>query len=105
MDKIEVSGFEYIGLELTIKELESLAESKLLKFTDIKDVKEVSITPSGTLIQDPAGWTFNHPVYLPNKIYIIMGKQEYKDSGGRLGVGKKVSLRHLLSVYSSAIRG
>ena len=91
-------------VELTIKELQSLTESKLLKFTDIKDVKEISITPSGTLIQDPAGWTFNHPVYLPNEIYIVMGKQEYKDSGGKLGVGNKISLRHLLSVYSSAIR-
>ena len=91
-------------IELTIKELQFLTESKLLKFTDIKNVKEVSITPSGTLIQDPAGWTFNHPVYLPNEIYIIMGKQEYKDSGGKLGVGKKVSLHHLLSIYSAALR-
>lgn len=91
-------------VELTIKELEFLTESKLLRFTDIKDVKEVSITPSGTLIQDPAGWTFNHPVYLPNEIYIVMGTQEYRDSGGKLGVGKKISLRNLLSVYSIAMR-
>ena len=91
-------------VELTIKELESLTESKLLRFADIKDVKEISITPSGTLIQDLKGWTFNHPVYLPNEIYIIMGKQEYRDSGGKLGVGKKISLRHLLSVYSAAIK-
>lgn len=91
-------------VELTIKELESLTESKLLRFTDIKDVKEISITPSGTLIQDPKGWTFNHPVYLPREIYIVMGIQEYKDSDGKLGVGEKISLRHLLSVYSSAIK-
>lgn len=91
-------------VELTIKELESLTESKLLRFADIKDVKEISITPSGTLIQDPAGWTFNHPVYLPNEIYIVMGRQEYRDSGGKLGIGQKMSLRHLLSVYSTAIK-
>jgi hypothetical protein len=91
-------------VELTIKELESLTESKLLRFTEIKDVKEVSITPSGTLIQDPAGWTFNHPIYIPNEIYIVMGIQEYKDSGGKLGVGKKISLRNLLSLYSNVIR-
>ena len=29
-----------------------------------------------------------------------MGKQEYKESGGKLAVGKKISLRHLLSAYS-----
>lgn len=91
-------------VELHIKELESLTESKLLKFTDIKDVKEISITPSGTLVQDPAGWTFNHPVYLPNEIYIIMGKQEYKNSGGKLGVGKKIPLSKILSTYSTNIR-
>lgn len=89
-------------VELTIKELESLTESKLLKFTDIKDVKEISITPSGTLIQDPDGWTFNHPVYLPNEIYIVMGINEYKNSGGKLGVGKKVPLSSLLAVYSTS---
>lgn len=89
-------------VELTIKELESLTESRLLKFTDIKDVKEISITPSGTLIQDPAGWTFNHPVYLPNEIYVIMGQQEYKNSGGNIGIGKKVPLSSLLSVYSQS---
>lgn len=91
-------------VELTIKELESLTESKLLRFTEIKDVKEISITSSGTVIQDPKGWTFNHPVYLPNEIYIVMGKQEHRDSGGKLGIGKKVSLRSLLSLYSIAIR-
>lgn len=91
-------------VELTIKELTSLTESRMLKFTDIKDVKEISITPSGTLIQDPKGWTFNHPVYLPSDIYVVMGKQEYKDSGGKLGVGQKVSLRTLISLYSNAIR-
>ena len=91
-------------VELTIKELESLTEAKLLKFTDIKDVKEISITPSGTLIQDLTGWTFNHPVYLPNEIYIVMGTQEYKNSGGKLGVGKKISLRHILDIYSASMK-
>lgn len=90
-------------VELTIKELENLTESMLLKFTDVKDVKEISITPSGTLIQDPQGWTFNHPVYLPYDIYIVMGKQEYKNSGGKLGVGKKIPLSKILSVYSTNI--
>ncbi len=96
-------GYDSIidDIELTIEELESLTESKLLKFTDIKDVKEISITPSGTLVQDPQGWTFNHPVYLPNEIYIVMGKQEYKNSGGRLGIGKKIPLSNILSVYST----
>ena len=87
-------------VELTIKELEDLTESKLLKFADIKDVKEISITPVGTLVQDPAGWTFNHPVYLPNEIYVVMGTNEYKNSGGKLGIGQKVPLSKLLSVYS-----
>lgn len=91
-------------VELTIKELESLTESKLLKFTDIKDVKEISITPSGTLIQDPQGWTYNHPVYLPNEIYIVMGINEYKNSGGRLGIGKKIPLSKILSAYSTAMK-
>ena len=90
-------------VELTIKELESLTESKLLKFADIKHVKEISITPSGTLIQDPQGWTFNHPVYLPHEINIVMGVNEYKNSGGKLGVGQKISLQLLLSLYSTAI--
>ncbi len=88
-------------VELTIEELESLAESKLLRFMkDVKDVKEVSITPSGTIVQDPEGWTFNHPLYLPNEIYIVMGINEYRNSGGKLGIGKKVRLSDLLSAYS-----
>lgn len=91
-------------IELTIKELEVLTESKLLKFADIKDVKEISITPSGTLIQDPEGWTYNHPVYLPNEIYIVMGINEYKNSGGKLGIGKKVPLSSLLSAYSMVMK-
>lgn len=91
-------------VELSIKELASLTESKLLRFAEIKDVKEISITPSGTIIQDPKGWTFNRPVYLPNEIYIVMGKREYIDSGGKLGIGEKVSLRKFLSLYSNAIR-
>lgn len=90
-------------VEFTIKELESLVESDLLKFKDVKDVNEISITPSGTLIQDPEGWTFNHPIYLPNEIYIVMGRKEYKNSGGKLGIGKKISLSSLLNIYSSAI--
>ncbi len=89
-------------VELTLKELGSLVESDLLSFKDVKDVKEISITSSGTLIQDPAGWTFNHPIYLPNEIYIVMGKKEYKNSGGKLGVGQKISLSDLLSVYSTS---
>lgn len=91
-------------VELTIEELESLTKSDLLTFTNIKDVKEVSITPAGTLIQDPETWTFNHPVYLPNEVYIVMGKQEYRNSGGKLGVGQKIPLRIILSIYSSAIK-
>ncbi len=91
-------------IELTIKELENLTESKLLRFMDIKDVKEISITPSGTIIQDPAGWTFNHPLYLPNEIYIVMGINEYKNSGGKLGIGKKVPLSSLLSAYSTVMK-
>lgn len=91
-------------IELTIEELESLTESKLLKFMDIKDVKEVSITPSGTIIQDPEGWTFNHPLYLPNEIYIVMGINEYRNSGGKLGIGKKVPLSSLLSAYSMVMK-
>lgn len=91
-------------IELTIKELEDLTESKLLRFMDIKDVKEISITPSGTIIQDPAGWTFNHPLYLPNDIYVVMGINEYKNSGGRLGIGKKVLLSKILSIYSTSMK-
>lgn len=91
-------------VELTVTELESLTESRLLKFADIKNVKEISITPTGTIIQDLNGWTYNHPIYIPNDIYIVMGKQEYRDSGGKLGVGEKIPLRNLLSLYSNAIR-
>lgn len=88
-------------VELSVEELQSLVESKLLKFTDIKDVNEISITPLGTLIQDPTGWTFNHPVYLPNDIYVVMGIKQFKNSGGRLTIGKKIPLSDILEVYSS----
>lgn len=91
-------------VELTIDELESLTESRLLRFLDVKDVKEISITPAGTLVEEPEGWTFKEPVYLPSDVYIVMGKQEYRNSGGKLGVGQKISLRHLLEVYSIAIK-
>lgn len=91
-------------LGLTIKELENLIELGLLKFIDIKHVKEISITPSGTLVQDLNGWTFNHPIYLPKEIYITMGIQEYKNSGGKLGVGEKVSLSEVLLAYSKTKR-
>lgn len=72
MDKIEISGFEYIGPELSFIVFENLWRE-----SDEKGIHE---------------------------IYIVMGKQEYKDSGGKLGIGKKVSLRNLLSLYSNAIR-
>ncbi len=77
---------------------------RIRRITDIKDVKEISITSSGTLVQDPEGWTFNHPVYLPNEIYVIMGINEYKNSGGKLGIGKKVPLSSLLSAYSTVMK-
>lgn len=90
-------------IELTLKEVSSLVESGLLKFKDVKDIIEISITPSGTLIQDPEGWTFNHPVYLPNEIYAVIGIKQYKNSGGKLAVGKKIPLSEIISVYSTAI--
>ena len=90
-------------VELTVKELGSLTESRILTFTNIKYVQEISITSSGTLIKDPETWTYNHPVYLPNEIYIVMGINEYKNSGGKLGVGKKISLSEILSIYSTTI--
>ena len=89
-------------LELTIDELDIMLNNGLLSFKDPKDVKSLVVTSSGTLIRDYEGWTYNHSVYIPNEIYIVMGTNEFKNSRGKLGVGQKIPLKEFIDAYAMA---
>jgi hypothetical protein len=90
-------------IELTIEELNNMVNEGLLGFKDPKDVQYLVISPSGSLIRDYQTWTYNHPVYMPNEIYIVMGVNEYRNSRGKLGVGQKIPLREFIDAYSMAV--
>lgn len=94
----------YEFLESDIKHLTDPGINALtLKDDIIKDTTEMSVISNKyALLKDTRGWTFNLPIYLLKDTYIVMTEKEYKQSNGRLGVGEKISLRHLLDVYSTA---
>ncbi len=95
--------------EFLQKELESLTNDGVLEIIKMNEIVEVSIVPGfpesiqAILIRDSRLFEFNKDALLPKDLYIVMGLRESQQSQGEFVPGEKISLRHIIDVYSDAV--
>ncbi len=95
--------------EFLQKELESLTNDGSLEIIKMNEIVEVSIVPGfpesiqPILIRDSTLFEFNKEALLPKDLYIVMGSRENQQSQGKFVPGEKISLRHILDIYSDAV--
>lgn len=95
------------------KELESLTNDGALEIIKMNEIVEASIVPGCSecpeltqgliLIRDSRLFEFNKEALLPRDLYIVMGSRENQRSHGEFVPGEKISLRHIIDVYSDAV--
>lgn len=104
------SQYEAWPAEFLQKEIESLTNEGILVLIKINKITEADITPGFAeltqgpiLIRESRLFEFNKEAILPKDLYIVMGSRENTQSQGDIVIGEKISLRHILDVYSNAI--
>lgn len=92
------------------KEIESLTNEGALDLIDINDIDEATMAPGLSessqrliLIKESGLFEFNKEAIIAKDLYIVMGKRENRQSQGNIVTGEKISLNHLLDVYSTAV--
>jgi len=96
--------------EFLQKEIEYLTNEGILELIKMKEITEAAIVPGfpeltkgPILIRDSTLFEFNKEAILTRGLYIVMGQRENIQSQGELVPGEKVSLRHILDVYTTAV--
>jgi hypothetical protein len=104
------SQYEKWTAEFFQKEIETLTDEGALELIKMNEVTEATVTPGfpeltqGILIIRESGlFEFSKEAILPRDLYIVMGQRENQQSQGEIITGEKISLRHLLDVYSTAV--
>jgi hypothetical protein len=105
------SHYEKWTAEFSQEEIESLTNEgvlELIKMNEIVETDIVSESPELTqgqpiLIRESRLFEFNKEAILPKDLYIVMGLRENRQSQGEIITGEKISLRHILDIYSTAI--
>jgi hypothetical protein len=106
------AGLQYMKwfAEFLQKEIESLTNEGTLELIKINEIVEAAIAPGfpeltqgPILIRESTLFEFTKEAILPKDLYIVMGPRENRQSQGNIVTGEKISLRHLLDVYSTAV--
>lgn len=104
------SQYEKWTAEFFQKEIESLINEGTLELIKMNEIIEATIVPGfpeltqgPILIRESTLFEFNKEAILPKDLYIVMGPRENKQSQGDITTGEKISLIHILDVYSTAI--
>ena len=90
------------------EEINSLTKEGALKLLELKNIEEISIALGDVLIKffdyiPGIELSFDAKVLSPKDLFIVMGPDEMKLSKGKIITGEKISLKHLLEIYSIAI--
>lgn len=85
------------------EEIDSLTKEGALELLSIEDIDEVSIILGKVLIKYPMRLSFDTKVISPGDLYIIFGPKEMNQSKGKITSGEKISLQHLIDVFSTAV--
>lgn len=90
------------------EEIESLTKEGALILLDLEDIDEMSIALGKVFTKYPnhtAGkeLSFDATISVPRDLYIIMGPEEMRKSNAKIVTGEKVSLKHILDVYLTAV--
>lgn len=94
-------------VELFEDEIDILTKEGALKLLETEDIDEMTITLTGlgeAFVKYPKTRSFDSPVLLLRDLYIVMGSREENISGKEIPIGEKVSLRHILDIYSKVVR-
>ena len=96
--------------EFSQKELEYLSNDGSLEIIKMNEIVEASIVPGfpeltqgPILIRESRLFEFSKEAILPRDLYIVMGTRQNQQSQGEFIPGEKISLRHILDVYSDAV--
>lgn len=86
-------------------EIDNLIKDGALELLDTENVDEISIVMRNALIKYPKHpyLIFDTKVISPRDLYITMGPDEMLRSNAKITTGEKISLKHLLEVYSTAV--
>lgn len=104
------SQYDKWTAEFLQKELESLTNDGTLEIIIMNEIVEATIVPGfpeltqgPILIRESRLFEFTNKAILPRDLYIVMGTRENHQSQGELTTGEKISLIHILDVYSNAV--
>lgn len=87
--------------EFLESELDNLTKQGALKLLDTEEIDQISIVFGGIYIKTKD--IFESPVLLPKDLYVLMARRESMRSAGKIKIGEKISLRHILDVYAEGI--
>jgi hypothetical protein len=90
------------------EEIDSLTKEGVLTLLDLENIDETSIGLGRVFTKYQSyisgrNLSFDARVFSPRDIYIIMGPEEMRRSNAKIATGEKISLEHLLEVYSIAV--
>jgi len=90
------------------EEIDSLTKEGAFTLLNLKDIEEISIVLGKVFTKYPnyiAGkeLSFDAKILVPKDLYIIMGPEEMRKSNAKITTGEKISLQHILEVYSTSI--
>jgi len=91
--------------DLYEEEINRLIQDGALKLLEIENVDEISIVTGNVFIKYSKHpyLLFDTKVISPRDLYIIMGPDEMMRSNAKITTGEKISLKHILDIYSTAI--
>lgn len=92
------------------KEIESLSNEGKLEFIEMNEIVEATIAPGfpeltqgPILVRESRLFEYSKKAILPRDLDIIMGQRENMRSKGNIIAGEKISLMHIIDVYSDAV--
>ncbi len=94
--------------EFLEEEIESLTKEGAFTLLELEDVEEISIVLGKIFTKYPnyiadKELSFDAIVSSPKNLYVIMGPEEMRNSNAQLITGEKISLQHIIEVYSKSI--
>ena len=90
------------------EEIDALTKEGAFTLLELEDVEEISIVLGKIFTKYPdyiadKELSFDATVSAPKNTYIIMSPEEMRNSNAQLITGEKISLQHIIDVYSKSI--
>lgn len=90
------------------EEIDTLTKEGALTLLELKNVDEISIAIGEVFIKysdyiSGIKLSYDAKVFSPKDLYITMGPNEMRKSDAKITTGEKISLNHIIDVYSSAV--